>query len=145
MKKLISILSVFCILNASFISCKTSSLISIDEASAKAGEEKSLILHTPIKNYTLDNYEFKDDKLIGELKKKGKHKGYTVHVYTDVNHDVILKPGELQHVEISVTQIQKITYTKKTPGKAIGIGVGATAFVVLILGIIAASTFTMNS
>ena len=101
-------------------SCKTSKMLSIDEAT-EMEEEKVLLLHTPTKVYNLRDFKFLEDKLIGQLKHKTKQKGYTIHVYTNLNYEFNDKYHS-KNLELSISHIKKLTYSKAAPGKTALLG-----------------------
>lgn len=132
MKKTISALFVICILNASFISCKTHEILSAYEASEIKSAKNLLLLHTPSKIYTLYNYKFTDTMLVGDLMEKTKTKGYTIHVHTKRDFYAELDEKTVYYYELSISNIDKITYSKVSTGKSILFGVG----IYLAVGII---------
>lgn len=119
MKKLISVILVFGMLNVTFTGCKSSKLLSIDEASQKQHRYKYLILHDQKKNYILNNYEFTDTKLKGELTKISKKGGYNIHVYTSLSFEFEVVKNSSQYFEMDKSNISKITYTKNNTGATI--------------------------
>lgn len=143
MKKIASIFLAMLILNASFISCKSSKMLSIDEASEMKEKEKYLVLHTQKKTFSLHNYNFSDDKLTGDLQVKKSSKGYIVHVYSDISHDIAVEELQSAYLELPYSGINRIVYMKKEPGKTALLTGGIIGGIFLIIGLIGAATFTM--
>lgn len=137
MKKLFNIFFIVCILNTTFISCKTNKMLSVDEASSMGKEERSLIFHTPKKTYNLRDYKFLDDKLVGQLEQKTKQKGSAIHVYSDINYELVIDEFHSEYLELSNSHIQKITYSKVSAGKTV---IWSSVLIVSVLWLVSAMT-----
>jgi len=135
MKKLISVILVFGILNISFSRCTSSKLLSVEEASQLQPDKKYLILHDLHWEYTLNNYEFTDNKLKGELTKLSKIYGYNVHVYTPHNFNVKVDKNSSLYVELDKSEISKITYTKIKTGSTILLAAGGILGIMFIIAV----------
>ena len=147
MKKIATFFFAICILNASFVGCKTHKMLSVNEASEMKYVNNSLLLHTPSKTYKLDNYKFSDTMLLGELMKKIKIKGYVIHVHTKQYFYLELDEHTGHYCEIPISNIEKITYSKVSTGKTVMFVAGVWLVTVLILGLtdcFGAEFFTMS-
>lgn len=115
MKKLISIILVFGILNITFSGCTSSKLLSVEETSQMQPDKKYLILHNQTKTYMLYNYEFTDTKLKGELTSFSKRSGNNINVYTPLNFELKADEKTSQFFEMDKLSINKIAYIKNEP------------------------------
>ena len=68
MKKLISLVIAFCILNLS-LSCSQPKILTVDNLKYQNKISEYVILHTPDRKYILDQYSFREQSLVGSLKK----------------------------------------------------------------------------
>ena len=138
MKKTASILFVICILNASLVSCKSHKMLSVNEASEIKNAKNSLLLHTPSKTFKLCNYKFSDTMLVGDLMEKTKIKGYVIHVHSKQNFHLEFDGNTVHYCEISILNIDKITYSRMSTGKTILFVAGiwlATAAIIGLSGV----------
>jgi len=135
MKKLISVFLVLGILNITFSGCTSSKLLSVEEASQIQPDKKYLILHDLHREYTLNNYEFADNKLKGELTRLSKIHGYNIHVYTSHNFDVKVDKNSSLYVELDRSEISKITYTKIKTGSTILLATGGILGIMFIIAV----------
>jgi len=138
MKKTVSILFVICILNASFVSCKTHKMLSVNETSEVKNAKNSLFLHTPSKTFKLYNYKFSDTMLVGDLMEKTKIKGYVIHVHTKQNFQLEFDRNTVYYFELSLSNIEKITYSRVSTGKTILLVAGiwfVTALILVLTGV----------
>jgi hypothetical protein len=118
MKKSISILLCYCILALS-TGCQTTRLLSIDEASAMNADKKYIVLHTPQSTYKLVNYKFTDDSVEGDLMNFSGKNAYAINIYIALLLEVKLDVNELKYIKLQKSVIQRITYTKDSPGKTV--------------------------
>jgi len=135
MKKLISVILVFGILNITFSGCTSTKLFSIDEASQMQQSKKSLILHDQSRTFMLNNYEFTDNQLKGELTKLSKKGGNNIHVYTPLNFDVKVDENSIIDFELNKSEISKITYTKNKTGATVLLVVGGLLAIIIVAGV----------
>ena len=135
MKKLTTYILIFCVLNISFNSCVTSSLISVEEINEMANN-KFLIIHTPQKNYKLVDYIFTDHKLEGKLEILTKYKGFNIHVYTLRNFNIKLDKNSSEYVEVLESEISKITYKKEKVGLTILVAASSMLGIIILIGMI---------
>jgi hypothetical protein len=133
MKKLFSIILAFSMLNLTFSGCTSSKLLSIEEASQQQHKSEYLILHDFKKTYILNNYEFTETKLKGELTAYSKKGGGNVHVYTPFNFDIQVVKNSSQYFEMNRTGISKIAYIQNNTGVTVLLIIGVVAG---LLGII---------
>jgi hypothetical protein len=127
MKKLTSVILVFGILNITFSGCTSSKLISVEEASQQQHNSEYLILHDLKKTYVLNNYEFTETKLKGELTAYSKKGGNKVHVYTPLSFDIQVVKDSSQYFEMDKLNISKIAFIKNK----------TDATILLIIGVVA--------
>jgi hypothetical protein len=135
MKKTASVLVVFCILNASFVSCRTHKMLSVNEASEIKNAKNSLLLHTPSETFKLYNYKFSDTMLVGDLMEKTKIKGYVIHVHTKQNFHLEFDGNTVHYCELSISNIEKITYSRVSTGKTILFVGGIWLVTAVIIGL----------
>ena len=143
MKKLISIILVFGILNISFPGCTSSKLLSVEEASQMQQSKKYLILHDQSKTYRLDDYEFTNTKLKGELTMYSKKSGNNIHVYTPLNFQLLVSENKSQYFEMDRSNIDKMIYLKNKTDATVLLIVGGLLGLVGI--IVAAVAIDMNT
>ena len=135
MKKTASILFIVCILNTSLISCKTHKILSVNVASGIKNAKNSLLLHTPSKTFKLYNYKFSDTMLVGELMEKTKIKDYVIHVHTKQNLQFEFDGNTIHYCELSISNIEKITYSEVSAGKTILFVAGIWILTAVIIGL----------
>jgi hypothetical protein len=133
MKKTISVFLAFGLLNLSFSRCTSSKLLTIDEVYQQQHKSQYLILHDFKKTYILNNYEFTETKLKGELTAYSKKGGGNVHVYTPFNFDIQVVENTSQYFEMDKSNISKIAFIQNKTDATVLLIVGV---VVGLLGII---------
>jgi len=142
MKNFISIVLVFGMLNVTFSGCTSSKLLSIEEVSQQQNKSQYLILHDFKKTYILNNYEFTETKLKGELTAYSKKRGENLHVYTQFNFDIQVIKNSSQYFEMDKSNISKIALIKSKTDETVLLIVGVVA---ALLGIIVvAAVVDMN-
>lgn len=144
MKRLISIILVFGILNITFSGCTSSKLLSVEEASQMQNNKKSLILHIQNKTYKLNDYEFTDTKLKGELNLYQNKAGNYIHAYTQINFNSNITQNGSQYFEMDKSDINKITVVKIKTGSTIFVALGGLFGIVVIAGAIAVNNMHVN-
>ena len=144
MKKLISVICIFGILNLTFTGCTYSKLLSIDEASQQQNKSKYLILHDLKKTYLLNSYEFTDTKLKGELTAYSKKGGGNVHVYTQLNFDIQVVKNSSQYFEMDKSNISKIAFIKNNTEATVLLIVGVVAGLLGIIVVAGVSDINKN-
>jgi hypothetical protein len=144
MKKLISVILVFSILNITFSGCTSSKLISVEEASQMQNSNKYLILHDQLRTFRLNNYELTDNKLKGELTKLTKKSGNNVHVYTPLNFDVKVDEKSNISIELNKTEISKITYVKNKTGATVLLVVGGLLGIIIVAGALSVNNMNID-
>ena len=142
MKKFISILLCYCILILP-TGCHTSKLLTADEAETKRGTQNYLILHTPNRNYKIFNYKFTKDSIEGDLRIISPGKSKTINLYTEMNFDIKLSRDSSKFVNISKSNISKITYMEFSSGNTILAVIGILGVLVGIVAI-AANNMSFN-
>jgi len=144
MKKLISIILVFGILNITFSGCTSSKLLSIDEMFKLKSKNEYLVLHDQKTTYILNNYEFTDTKLKGELTTYSKKSGQNVHVYTPLNFDVKVDENSRIDFELNKSDISKITYIENKTGATVLLVVGGLVGIIIIAGAISVNNMEID-
>jgi len=143
MKKIVSILLVFCILSFS-PGCQSAKLLSMDEASTMSTDKKYIVLHTPKRVYKLVDYKFTNDSVEGNLMKFSGKNTYAINIYTIFILDYKLENEERQYIKLPKSVIEKITYAKDSPEKTILAVLGGIGVIVLI-GVIAVNNMTIDA
>jgi len=138
MKKFVSILLCYCILMLP-TGCRSSKLLTTDEAATMKETQNYLVLHTPLRNYKIYNYKFTNDSIEGNLRVISPSKSKTINVYIKFNFDVNLKSNSSEFVRISKSDITKITYRKFSAEKTIIAAVGGLGILVILASIVANS------
>jgi len=144
MKKLISIILVFGILNITFSGCTSSKLLSIDEMFKLKSKNEYLVLHDQKTTYILNNYEFTDTKLKGELTAYSKKSGQNVHVYTPLNFDVKVDENSRIDFELNKSDISKITYIENKTGATVLLVVGGLVGILIVAGAISVNNMEID-
>ena len=142
MKKFVSILLCYCILMLP-TGCRSSKLLTTDQAETVKGAQNYLVLHTPLRNYKIYNYKFTKDSIEGDLRIISTSKSKTINLYTELNFDIKLSSNSTEFVRLSKSDITKVMYTKfsaKNTTLAVIGGLGILA----ILAAIVANSMTFN-
>lgn len=131
MKKAISLLTAFCILNLT-LGCSQSRILTVDNLKYQNKISEYVILHTPDKNYILDNYSFREQSLEGNLKKFKSKKGSFIHVYS--TSGINIKLDEITSVPLTVAykDIKEIKYKRTVIGKTFLLTAGIITGAILI-------------
>lgn len=138
MKKFISILLCYCILMLP-TGCRSSKLLTSDEAETKKGTQNYLILHTPNRDYKIFNYKFAKDSIEGDLRIFSPGKSKTINLYTKMIFNIKLDRNSSEFVRISKSDITKITYKEFSAGNTIIAVVGVLGILVVAAAIVANS------
>lgn len=142
MKKFVSILLCYCILMLP-TGCRSSKLLTTDEAATMKEAQNYLVLHTPLRNYKIYNYKFTNDSIEGDLRAISPSKSKTINLYTEFNFDINLNRNSSKFVRLSKSDITKITYKEFSTEKTILAVVGGLGILV-ILAVIVANSMSFN-
>lgn len=107
MKRIISLLIVFCLLNFSF-GCSSTKVYTIKDLRRNIKSNSYLILHTPSTKYKLTNYKFEDEKLVGDLMKFKSKNGTYYHVYTAADFWGELNENASFNIQLPADHISEI-------------------------------------
>ena len=107
MRRIISLLIVFCLLNFSF-GCSSPKVFTVNDIKRQSNSDSYLILHTPYTRYKLTNYKFKDEKLEGDLMKFKLKNGTYYHVYTEADSWRKLDKNQSLNIQLPIDSIYNI-------------------------------------
>ncbi len=144
MKKFVSILLCYCILMLP-TGCRSSKLLTTDQAETMKGTQNYLVLHTPLRNYKIYNYKFTKDSIEGDLRIISPSKSKTINLYTELNFEIRLNSNSTEFVRLSKSDITKVTYKKFSTKKTILVVIGGLGILAILAAIVANSmTFDID-
>lgn len=144
MKKFVSILLCYCILMLP-TGCRSSKLLTTDQAETMKGTQNYLVLHTPLRNYKIYNYKFTKDSIEGDLRIISPSKSKTINLYTELNFEIRLNSNSTEFVRLSKSDITKVTYKKFSIKKTILVVIGGLGILAILAAIVANSmTFDID-
>ncbi len=142
MKKVVSILLCYCILMLP-TGCRSSKLLSKDEATTMGKGQKYLVLHTTKERFKIYNYKFTNDSIKGDLRKFSGNIKNTINVYTDFIFDIKLDNVSSQYIKLARSDIRKMTYVKFSAGNTILAVLGGVG-IIAIIAVIVANSMTFD-
>ena len=138
MKKFISIFLCSCILMLP-TGCRSSKLLTSEEAETMKEAQNYLVLHTPNRNYKIFNYKFTKDSIEGDLRVISPSKSKTINLYTKMIFNIKLNRNTSEFMRLSKSDITKITYKEFSAGNTIIAVVGVLGILVVAAAIVANS------
>jgi len=142
MKKVISILLCYCILILP-AGCRSSRLLTTDEAETMKGAQNYLLIHTPTRTFKIYNYKFINDSIEGDLLINSPTNAHTISLYTNLNLDIKTNIRSSKFIRLSKSDITKITYSEFSIENTLLLTVGIFG-ILAILAVIVGNSMSFN-
>jgi hypothetical protein len=136
-KKLVSGLLIVSLLCPLLENCAPQKIITYESMVKQEQLSPYVILHTRQKKYILRYFRFNKDALVGELGKFKSRTGYYLHVYTNLDMNLLPDKDETYTLTIKKEDIERMEMVDtiiSTPG-IIGIAAGMGAGALIIYGV----------
>lgn len=141
MRRIISLLIVFCLLNFSF-GCSSPKVFTVNDIKSQSNSDSYLIVHTPTIRYKLTNYTFTKGDLVGDLMKFKSKNGTYYHIYTEANFWGKLNKNASLNIQLPIDNIYNI---KQRNTNSLRTGLIISGVVLVIFGgIVAISVQNMD-
>lgn len=116
--------------------CRSSKLLTAEEAATMERTKDFLVLHTPTRDYKIYNYKFTNDSIIGDLRIHSPGEMNIINIYTEMIFNMKLDRNSSKYFRLSKSDIKKITYKKFCLETTILTSLGGIGIVAIIAAII---------